>query len=137
MRSLVHALMCTRLNIAYAINILNNFHLAIKEAVYLTKFVRHLLMVPFVERPIVVMYDNTHSLLFQKIQSVTQRLRYHYIREVLKKHATFIERLSSKDFHLACFLGSIAQVEKESLKFLQNKKYEFLLDVISILEKGL
>lgn len=90
----MYALMFTRLNSTYAINILNNFHLAIMEVVYLShKGVRRLLMVPCVERPIGVMYDKDSLVAISKNSKCHSKAKISlYQREAEKSMQLLLKR---------------------------------------------
>lgn len=88
-------------------------NLATKEVIYIRILRRNLLMVPFIER-LVIMSDNTIAITKDmKCHSKAKHIegKYYYVSDMLKKQEVWIERVSTK----------------------QN----LLLDVIAILNKKL
>lgn len=73
-------------------------NLAKKEAIYIRIFRRNLLMVPFIER-LVIISDNTIAITKDmKCHSKAKHIegKYYYIRDMLKRQEVWIERVSTK-----------------------------------------
>ncbi|KAG9447753.1 hypothetical protein H6P81_013881 [Aristolochia fimbriata] len=79
-----------------------SMNLATREAVYLRKFLRSLLVVDCVERPIPLFCDNESVIAITrdlKCHSKAKHIegKYHYIRDILRKGEVVILKISSKD----------------------------------------
>ena len=63
---------------------------------------KNLLVVPCIERPIVIMCDSTSAIAITKdlkchFKAKHIEGKYHYVRDKFKRHKVWIERVSTKD----------------------------------------
>lgn len=76
-------------------------NLTTKKAIYLKKLIKNSLMVPCIEKSIVIMCNNTWTIVVikdPKYHSKAKHIeeKYHYVRDILKKHEVSIERCQQR-----------------------------------------
>lgn len=77
-------------------------YLATKEAVYLRIFLKHVMVVPCVERSIMIFCDNSSAISIirdPKCHSNAKHIagKYYYIKEMIRKHEVCVEKVAFKN----------------------------------------
>ncbi|GKB37410.1 retrotransposon protein, putative, ty1-copia subclass [Tanacetum coccineum] len=111
--SIMYDVRCTRPDVAFAQNITSRFQQnpeaeyivaydALKEAVWIRKFISGLGIVPTIEEPIMMYCDNTRAITIANESGITKgarhyRAKVHYLREVIELGDVKIEKVHTND----------------------------------------
>nr|GEY17922.1 hypothetical protein [Tanacetum cinerariifolium] len=122
--SIMYAVRCTRLNVAFAQNVTSRFQqnleadyiaafYASKEAVWVRKFISGLGVVPTIEEPISMYCDSTGAIAIANESGITKgarhfRAKVHYLREVIEYGDLKLEKVHTDDNLADLFTKALA-----------------------------
>lgn len=72
-------------------------YLATKEAVYLRNFLKHVMVVPCVERSIMIFCDNSWAISIIRDPKCHSNAKHIAVKDMIRKHEVCVEKVASKN----------------------------------------